>query len=114
MHNCWTAPPLIGGWWIHYGLIAFGSHESNTPMLDDPNLGGISMDGIAPGTAPQWPDEWVALVENIRDSGYGMAWEIFAGAQSITQSLSHRGWVCAPPVDIADSLHFDVLNPLFT
>ena len=80
-------------------------------MLDDPDLGGISMDGIAPGTAPQWPDEWVALVENIRDSGYGMAWEIFAGAQSITQSLSHRGWVCAPPVDIADSLHFDVLIP---
>ena len=83
-------------------------------MLDDSNFGGISTFGTAPVTAPRWPDEWVALVESIRESMFGMAWEIFAGASMITQSLSHRGWVCAPPVDIAHSLHFDVLNPLFT
>ena len=47
-------------------------------------------------------------------SMFGMAWGVFAGASTITQSLSHRGWVCAPPVDIANSMHFDVPNPLFT
>ena len=93
---------------------ASGLYESGAPMLDDSNFCGNGTFGTSPVTAPQWPDEWVALVENIRTSIYGLAWEIFAGASAITQSLSHRGWVCAPPVDIAHSVHFDVLNPLFT
>ena len=49
----------------------FGLHESGTPMLDDQNFGGIASFGTSPESAPQWPDEWVALVENIRNSGMG-------------------------------------------
>ena len=49
------------------------------------------------------------MVEGIR----GLGWEFFAGCQSITQSLSQRGWICAPPLDVAYSTWFNLLNPSF-
>ena len=53
------------------------------------------------------------MVENIRGPPYGLAWELYAGCQSVTQSLSQRGWLCAPPVDVAYSKWFNLLNPAF-
>ena len=97
----------------------FGLHEASrsvTPsdaVLGDPNNGGIELVGCAPYTGVGWPDEWTILVESIRGSPYGLAWEIFAGCQSITQALSHRGWTCAPPVDVSYSSLFNLLNPVF-
>ena len=52
------------------------------------------------------------MVESTRGSPYGLAWELYAGCQSITQSLSQCGWICAPPVDVAYSEWFN-LNPAF-
>ena len=75
---------------------------------------GINLVGsISPSSAPPWPDEWTIMVESIRGSPNGLFWEVFAGSQSVTQSLSHRGWICAPPIDVADSIAFNVLNPVF-
>ena len=96
-----------------------GLHEASrsvTPSdaaLGDPNNGGSIVAVIAPYPGGDWPEVWIALVESIRGSPYGLAWEIFSGCQSITQALSHRGWTCAPPVDVSDSQWFNLLNPVF-
>ena len=97
----------------------FGLHEASCSVAPsdvapvDPINGGSGDPMIAPYPGGSWPDEWRALVENIRGAPYGMAWEIFSGCQSITRALSHRGWTCAPPVDISYSSWFNVLNPVF-
>ena len=96
-----------------------GSHEASNGVIPfdaglvDPNSGGISLMGNTPSVAPGWPDEWTVMVESIRGSPYGLAWEIYAGCQSVTQSLSQRGWICAPPVDVSYSDWFNLLNPAF-
>ena len=82
--------------------------------LVDLTSDGINLVGsISPSSAPPWPDEWTIMVESIRGSPNGLFWEVFAGSQSVTQSLSHRGWICAPPIDVADSIDYNVLNPVF-
>ena len=97
----------------------FGLHEASCSVAPsdvapvDPINGGSGDPMIAPYPGGSWPDEWRALVENIRGAPYGMAWEIFSGCQSISRALADLGWTCAPPVDISYSNWFNVLNPVF-
>ena len=57
---------------------AYVSREAGTGVipndteLADSKLGGIYRTGNSPITAPQWPDEWTAMVQSIRDAPGGL------------------------------------------
>ena len=81
--------------------------------LGDSTNGGTIVADVAPYPAGDWPDEWGALLDSIRVAPYVLAWDLFAGSQSVTHALSHRVWTCAPPVGVLVSQWFNLLNPLF-
>ena len=61
----------------------------------------------------RWPDEWVQMVDAIRDSEVGLFWEIFAGRQPFSKAFAGEGWTCAPPIDAAACASFNLLDPRF-
>ena len=59
------------------------------------------------------PEEWTALAARIRRTGGCLFWELFSGEAVLTQAFVNEGWDVGPPIDVAYSKSFDMLEPGF-
>ena len=59
-----------------------------------------------------WPQAWHDFVLDIRSAGQPLFLEVFAGCAVMTAEMKAAGWPTAPPVDIATTPDFNVLNPM--
>ena len=49
----------------------------------------------------------------MRAAPYKVFSELFSGSAHATHGFKCAGWCVAPPVDVADNPHFNLLNPAF-
>ena len=57
--------------------------------------------------------EWSALTESIRGLANRCFGEVFSGLAVLSTAFAQAGWPTAPPVDIAHTPMYDMLNPFF-
>ena len=75
-------------------------------MDEIPNAPGIPQN-------VQWPQEWHALVDEMRTAPMKASWGLSSGTAQATKGFKEAGWYVGNPVDISINATFDLLNPTF-
>ena len=69
--------------------------------------------GLRVQTSVGYPTKWHSVIEEVRNAGRRIFWEIFAGCAILTSMFLECGWCCGPPIDVLFDSSFNLLNPAF-
>ena len=76
----------------------------------------VSLAGPASASSPRpvaWPCAWTEFVATVRGAGAPMFLECFSGTEVMSNEMRAAGYLVAPPVDVATTPEFNLLDPMF-